>query len=77
MLAVVVGCGGRGVFFMRVNRFTTYGQHDVSVTCDIQKSIKIDSYTYESIERHHGKNFSDKLRRLVMDYEILKRDCEK
>ncbi|MDD6036925.1 MAG: hypothetical protein PUC30_12195 [Lachnospiraceae bacterium] len=56
---------------MRAVRFTKYGLNLVRVVCDIQKTIKIDSYTYELIEQHNGKNFSDKLRNLVTDYETI------
>ena len=77
MLAVVVDCDGKGGVDMRATRVTKYGRQDfVRVVCDIQKTIKIDSYTYEAIERCKGKNFSDKLRNLVTDYEIMKLTAE-
>ena len=59
---------------MRATRITPHGIHLCKITCDIQKSIKIDSYTYDAIMSHSGKNFSDKLRNLVIDYLLLKRE---
>ena len=37
--------------------------------CKIQKSIRLDKYTFEVINNYPGKNFSDKLRRYVYDVE--------
>lgn len=40
-----------------------------TVWCNIQKSIRIDKYTYDIINSYRGKSFSDKLRNYVYDVE--------
>ena len=39
------------------------------IYCDVQKSIKIDNYTYEIINNYRGYSFSEKLRNYVFDHE--------
>lgn len=41
--------------------------------CNIQKSIRIDEYTFKIIDSYPGRNFSDKLRSYVYDVEHGKR----
>ena len=39
------------------------------IHCDVQKSIKIDKYTYEIINNYRGYSFSEELRNYVFDHE--------
>lgn len=39
------------------------------ISNSVQKSIKIDEYTYNTIMAYSGKNFSDKLRNMIMDFQ--------
>nr|DAP92818.1 MAG TPA: hypothetical protein [Inoviridae sp.] len=39
------------------------------IYCDVQKSIKIDKYTYEIINNYRGNSFSEKFRNYVFDRE--------
>lgn len=38
-------------------------------SCSIQKSVRIDKYTFDVINSYPGSNFSDKLRLYVYDVE--------
>lgn len=40
-----------------------------NIYCDVQKSIKIDKYTYEIINNYRGYSFSEKIRNYVFDHE--------
>lgn len=39
------------------------------IHCNVQKSIKIDKYTYEIINNYRGFSFSEKLRNYIFDHE--------
>lgn len=41
------------------------------VNRDIHKSVRMDDRIYEYVMRQDGKNFSDKLENLVLDYARL------
>ena len=53
--------------------YITRGGRFRYIKCDIQKSIKIDKFTFEIIESCRGDNFSEKVRNLAEDYDRLKK----
>lgn len=52
-------------------------RHYVNGNFNIVKSVRFDKESVSVIESMPGKNFSQKIRNLIMEYLILKRKSEK
>ena len=46
--------------------------HYRRIRCDVQKSIKLDEETYKIINNIPGKNFSQKIRNMAIQFEKQK-----